>query len=238
MPRPRRLREDLDTWQRHASVADLVGEASVRILDVGGVPGRLRRQLPHAEIVAVNVEAPADVLFDGATLPFPDRAFDAVTSIDVLEHLERDERALHLAEALRVARHRVVLCCPLGTDEHIAAERDLADWYASLSGERHRFLEEHLQRGLPTESELRALAREVADGFEVSLVFHGDYRRTEELFRLEALAHFRGRIGDRARFAYRRLRAGLPSDLSETSGSYSNRCYLIAIARPSGEGRE
>jgi SAM-dependent methyltransferase len=227
LPRPRSLREELDTRQRHEIVAGLIGRR-LRVLDIGGVPGRLRAHLAGPEVVVANVQAPADVIFDGVRLPFADGTFDAVTSVDVLEHIERDRRPLHLAEALRVARNRMVLCCPLGTDRHIAAERDLADWYAGLSGERHPFLDEHLERGLPTESELRALPAGVAGGWDVSVMFHGDYRRSQELFRLQALAHFHGRPADRARFAWRRLVVRSPNDLSETSDPFCNRCYLIA----------
>ncbi|MGI8511280.1 MAG: methyltransferase domain-containing protein [Solirubrobacteraceae bacterium] len=85
--------------------------------------------------------APADVVFDGVTLPYPDGASDLVTSLDVLEHLARPERAGHVAEVLRVAGERAVLCCPLGAPELNTAERELAEWYARLSGERSPFLD-------------------------------------------------------------------------------------------------
>src|SRR5204862_7977920 len=124
-------------------------------------------------------------------------------SLDVLEHIPRGERAAHLAEILRVARGRAVLCCPLGTPAHVAAERALADWYAGLADAREPFLDEHLANGLPTEGELRELATSV-DGH---VAFQGDFREANALFRAQALAAVRGRALDRARFAWLRLTA-------------------------------
>jgi SAM-dependent methyltransferase len=223
LPRPRRLREDHDTWQRHAIVARLLGPDARRVLDAGGVPGRLAAHLPGVEVVTANPTPPADVVYDGARLPFADGAFDAVTSLDVLEHIPRAERPPHVAEVLRVARALAVLCCPLGTPEHVAAEREMAEWYAELAGEPHPFLDEHVARGLPTESELH----ELAAGHNASLAFHGDFRATMAVFRAEALAAYRGRPADRARFAWRRLTAPRDLGLRERAGPYANRAFVV-----------
>jgi SAM-dependent methyltransferase len=217
------MREDHDTWQRHAIVARLLGRDATRVLDAGGVPGRLGAHLRGAEVVTANPTPPADVVYDGARLPFADGAFDAVTSLDVLEHIPRAERPAHVAEVVRAARARVVLCCPLGTPEHVAAERQVAEWYAELAGERHPFLDEHVAHGLPTEPELRDLAA----GLDASLAFHGDFRATTAVFRAQALAAFRGRPADRARFAWRRLTAPRDRRLRERAGPHANRAFLV-----------
>ncbi len=49
-------------------------------------------------------------LYDGTTLPFPDRAFDVVTCVDVLEHVAQYDRFLD--ELLRVARRGVFISTP------------------------------------------------------------------------------------------------------------------------------
>jgi SAM-dependent methyltransferase len=221
--RPRRLREDQDTWQRHAIVARLIGHRLRRVLDAGGVPGRLAAHLPDVEVTTANPTPPADVVYDGARLPFPDGAFDAVTSLDVLEHIPQADRTAHIDEVLRAARVRAVLCCPLGTPEHIAAEHEIADWYAELAGERHPFLDEHLANGLPTEAELRELAADLG----ASLAFHGDFRATMTVFRAEALAALRGRPTDRARFAWRRATALGDLQLRDRAGRYTNRAFVV-----------
>ena len=49
---------------------------------------------------------------DAARVPRPDRTFDTVLAIHLLEHLEPDHGAAVLAEALRLAKSRVVIAVP------------------------------------------------------------------------------------------------------------------------------
>jgi hypothetical protein len=206
-----------DTWERHALAAQLVGSPGT-LLDVGG-GGLLGRFLPGTEVTIVNVEPPADVLLVGAELPLADASFDAVTSIDVLEHVPSVERAAHVAELRRVAQRRVVLTTPLGTPEHVEAERDLAEWHETVTGRRHRYLDEHLRHGLPTLAELQ----ELADGAE--LLFHGDFRRAARLFRLGVLARERRRPADLMRYA--RARIERPDrTLSPSPSPFTNRAFV------------
>jgi SAM-dependent methyltransferase len=229
MRRPARLSPTRDADVRHAIVGRLLDlPAGARLLDVGGVPGRLARALPAVEVVTANVMEPADVVFDGERLPFEDGSFDAAASIDVLEHLPPPPRRSHLDEVLHVASGRVVLCCPLGTPEHIAAERELADCYAELAGRRESFLDEHLENGLPTEDELRGLAAG-RPGVEAELLFNGDFAVNAELFRLGALAHFRHRPADRARFLWRRLATAPDSALRAGSRPSDNRAFMRLV---------
>lgn len=201
-------------------MARLVGDDAARILDVGGVPDRLAPFLPEAAVVCANVEPPADVVFDGDRLPFADGEFDVAVSIDVLEHMSASRRVCHVAELRRVAARRVVLCCPLGTPEHAAAEQDLADWYAELGGRREPFLDEHAEHGLPSEDDLRELLP------DAQLSFHGDFRRPQRLFRRRALAHFRRRPTDRAAYLWSRLVAR-PGRLTPQARSHSNRVFAV-----------
>ncbi|MEQ9334553.1 methyltransferase domain-containing protein [Thalassobaculum sp.] len=86
------------------------------VLDVGSGSGQLARLLmqinPALSITGVDVKLQPDpgipvLRYDGVQLPFADNAFDAVTLVDVLHHDRQPERVLQ--EALRVARHRIVI---------------------------------------------------------------------------------------------------------------------------------
>ena len=129
-----RLLTAADTWERHLIVADLLGDAR-QVVDVGGLPGQLRAFLPGASVLAANVSPPADLIVPEDRLPFETGSIEAVTSLDALEHVPRELRAGFVAELVRVAARRVVLCCPLGSDQHVAAEREVELWYEELVGE-------------------------------------------------------------------------------------------------------
>lgn len=186
----RRLVTAPDTWERHAVAARLLADVA-DVLDVGGTPGTLAGALPGRSVTTANLVPPADIVWDGGPLPFPARSFDGVASLDVLEHLPRNARAAHLDELVRVARRRVVVCCPLGSPGHTASERALA------ARRRMPFLLEQLDLGLPTEEELRELAERL--GASRKLLFHGDYRRA----RRRALHPVAARLAPRRDLAVR-----------------------------------
>lgn len=229
---PRRLVMHPDTYARHAVAARLVGDAA-SILDVGGAHDRLAAFLPRRRVMTANVEPPADLVFDGRTLPVPDASFAAATSLDVLEHLTRPARLAHVTELVRISRGRVVVCCPLGTPAHIDAERELAAWYEGVAGAPHPRLQQHIVHGLPTEDELRELA--AAAGLEAQLFFQGDFRRVQELFRLAARA--RVSRATLPRYAVRRLVTRPELALATAPTAYTNRAFLVGAVATTRRGR-
>ena len=214
-----------DTWERHLIVAELVRDAG-SVLDVGGLPGQLDAFLPGAKVLAANVSEPADLIVDPKSLPFRDGVFDATTSLDVLEHVPAPHRPGFVAEQLRVSRGRTVLCCPLGTPEHVAAEEEVHAWYRELTGEDHPWLAEHARNGLPTLEELRE-AFSVHDG-PLRFAFHGDFREVNEQFRHGMLARRRHRPGDLLSYAAFRLPYRPGTALSDAPTPYTNRVFVIA----------
>ena len=219
----RSLLDPADTRERHLVVARLLGLQG-SVLDVGGAPGRLAALLPRTDVVVANVRGPADVVFDGVTLPFPTGAFDAVTSVDVVEHLPREARAAHLRELARVARGLVVACWPLGSPAHEAEERELAAWYEEVRGRPHPYLAEHLRLGLPDLEETRRLAAALPGSVEMR--FHGDRRVAAARFRELTLARSRPLY-----YAFRRVRARPALDLDAEPRATTNRVFVVAHLR-------
>lgn len=86
------------------------------ILDVGAGDGQIANLMashaPDTSVRGIDIMArptshiPVDI-FDGETIPHPDKSFDVVSFVDVLHHTD-DPRIL-LKEASRVARKAVVL---------------------------------------------------------------------------------------------------------------------------------
>ena len=161
-----------DTFERHYLAARLARPFSPKtVLDVGGERGALARFL-KADITAVNVDDSGDVEYDGSVLPFPDKSFDLLTAIDVLEHLAPSDRAGFLAELTRVARSAFIVAAPFGTPLHEEIEREAERLYAGTSGDMIRFLREHLSNGLPTLPEIN----DIFKPYSPSLWFTGDCR--------------------------------------------------------------
>ncbi len=100
------------------------------VLDVGCSFGLLAMQLAArgADVIACDVDPGtvglvrtmsarlgrplAVALADGAAVPLPSGCVDAVALLHVLEHLDADTADAVLAEALRLARRRVVVAVP------------------------------------------------------------------------------------------------------------------------------
>ncbi|HEU4701401.1 MAG TPA: methyltransferase domain-containing protein [Conexibacter sp.] len=214
-----------DTLERHLIVAQLVGAPS-DLVDVGGMPGQLAGFLPRTRVLAVNVEAPADLVVPADRLPFEDATFACSTSLDVLEHVKAGDRARFVREQLRVTRGRAVLCCPLGTPEHAKEERAVAAWHRETVGTDNRWLAEHADNGLPTLDELRAAF--AGHPGPVRFLFHGDVRVVNEQFKQLVLARHRRRPADVLRYVRLRLPYRPRIALQDTPSPWSNRVFVVA----------
>ena len=101
-------REKMRAIHRIAPATIGVEGAGARILEIGGGRSGLARLLyPDAEVVTIDLDFAlrgdaAFVCGDACRLPFANGTFDAVTLLDVLEHIREDEAAAR--EALRVTR--------------------------------------------------------------------------------------------------------------------------------------
>jgi len=159
-----------DLYQRHKLVQEAVerirGERRrLAILDVGGAPGHLKAFLPRDHVVVADregVQGQGAVLADALALPFSDGSFDAVVSLDALEHVPPRRRAAFVKEMGRVTRDALLLTAPFDAPRVAEAESILDGFLRHRLKLDHRFLGEHLANGLPDrEATARILARAV-----------------------------------------------------------------------------
>lgn len=156
----------LELIQRYSAVIRLLGKdknKNLQILDIGGGAESIA---PYTDrkfsITSCDVEftgTPAQdvkcVKCSGHKLPFAERSFDYVISVDALEHIPRELRKLVIEEMKRVARKQVILACPCGRFAEIG-ER-LMIWLAKTIGKQLKWLEEHKKQGLPRKKEIKAM---------------------------------------------------------------------------------
>src|SRR4249920_3526315 len=96
-----------------AAVAPFV--VGLRVLDLGGGEGHVAPSLTalrggwacSCDVGPFRQTPGAYVVYDGADLPFADRAFDTTLLLLALHHCDAPERVL--GEALRVTRHRLLV---------------------------------------------------------------------------------------------------------------------------------
>ncbi len=94
------------------------------------------------------------VVADMRHLPFADHAFDAVVSVDTLEHIPQSKRRECVREMARVLETtgRAAIAFPCG-DRAAEAEQAISAAYARAFGRSLRWLDEHRECGLPNEME-------------------------------------------------------------------------------------
>ena len=87
------------------------------------------------------------------SLPFGKNSYDVAISVDVLEHLNKEERQGAIFEVLRVAKRLAVIVVPVGA---LAEEQDkkLDEYFFKKFGFRNQYLKEHVSNGLPKTEEV------------------------------------------------------------------------------------
>lgn len=108
-------------------------------------------------------------------LPVRSRAFDAVVSVDALEHIPASARPPAIAEMVRAARRTVVLMVPSGQPA-LAHDKSIADYARATTGRVHHFLEEHIEHGLPERRDLEAALEAAAKAEGRTVRLHSEMR--------------------------------------------------------------
>lgn len=115
-----------------------------------------------------------------------DDSFDFVISLAVLEHVPREKHKAFLSESSRVAKIGVFHGAPFGAGYVRRAERAVSDYYESLYGVKHRWLEEHLLNGHPDIDHITGILQEL--GRSHSVFEHMDVDIWERFYKLQLAA--------------------------------------------------
>jgi Methyltransferase domain len=169
--------DNADEALRYLPISDLILASDLKapkILEVGsGVKG-ITPYIPYM-ITGVDVSFNGDVAenlrpvcLSGAKLPFPDGSYDFVISVDMLEHVNVNERSEVITELLRVASRRVFLSVPCGK---LAEAHDMAldEFYQHVNGVRYHFFQDHIENGLPEKDELASRIKFSADALGLKI---------------------------------------------------------------------
>jgi hypothetical protein len=152
----------LDVDLRYMPVARFLREmaSAATILEVGsgyiGITPYIDRT-----VVGVDAEFPAEPMpnmlpvISKAVLPFRDRTFDVVISLDTLEHVPREFRQLFWNELIRTAKRYVIVGFPEGeeAEEH---DRLMEQFYIRQHGSVHQYFVEHRTHRIPRGEEVAA----------------------------------------------------------------------------------
>jgi hypothetical protein len=138
---------------------------SQRLLEVGANENGLAR-FTGASVVAIDIahdhlkaarasQSVLPVVADIGALPFRDDAFDAVVCMDTYEHIPKSHRESANTEILRVMESDGIAAIGFPSGEaSSAAETRVRDTYRRLTGGTIRWLEEHVDMGLPDSAEV------------------------------------------------------------------------------------
>jgi len=96
------------------------------------------------------------IIGSAVKIPFTNKSFDVVISIDTLEHIAKPERKKIIAEMKRVAKKEIIVAVPTGKKSS-EQDRQLNEVYKKIHGQSYYFLDEQIGLGLPTGEEIKSL---------------------------------------------------------------------------------
>ena len=153
---------ELDRFMRISTTAEHVNNLNLKkgtiILDVGGFDGALALFLPSPRVWVIDPQTTGG---DGLSIPFPDKHFDVVVSIDALEHLPRKDRPKLLQELVRVTRSKLFINFP--------EARSMAVQKTVLSVLDNKFIQEHVDYQLPTSKETVGFLKEICPNIKIKI---------------------------------------------------------------------
>lgn len=92
----------------------------------------------------------------GLKIPFADKSFDVVISVDTLEHISSENREKVILEMIRVAKKEIIIAVPTG-EKSSKQDKELNEAYKQIYGKSFYFLDEQIGHGLPDEEEIKKI---------------------------------------------------------------------------------
>ncbi len=154
-----------DRFRRLSKAAERVNHLGLKegtvVLDVGGFDGAFALFVPRLRVWVID---PNTTGGSGLDIPFPDRHFEAVVSIDALEHVPREDRPKLLLELLRVTRSKLFINFP--------EARSMDAQRLVLSIITNRFIKEHVDYRLPSQEEVVSFLKKASPNSVVTALSH------------------------------------------------------------------
>ena len=154
-----------DRFMRLNQVAKRVNALGLQkdtvVLDVGGFDGAFALFVSGLRVWVVD---PVTTDGSGLNIPFPDKHFDVVVSIDALEHIPRPERPALLKELVRVTRSKLFINYPEARS--MEAQKEV------LSLISNKFIQEHVDYRLPSCEETIAELKKLKQNMKITATDH------------------------------------------------------------------
>ena len=156
-------------WRQHPEAAiryaPIVSEIkklnlkNSKILEIGpgslGITPYLKQEIDGLDVDFTGPKSPYLNKIKGIAteLPFRKNSYDVVISVDVLEHLKKEDRPKAIFEMMRVAKKLAVIAVPVGELSQNQDKELYSHWHR-LKKNEDLFLKEHVENGLPTSEEI------------------------------------------------------------------------------------
>ncbi len=195
-----------DQYQRYRMVADIInrfrrGNERFRIIDVGaGAEEYLKKFLPGDDIICLDKEYPESLtrkgnfISGGFTRLSPEENYDFVVSIDCYEHIEPAERELFVNKLIDSSRICTIIAAPFDTEGVSEIEIRANESYRLARGSDYKWLQEHIQNGLPSLDHTLQLVKN--RGFEPVTIPNGYLERWFEMMPIYLLAEGRNEFAE------------------------------------------
>ncbi len=152
---------EFDRFMRISTVAEHVKKLNLKkdtiILDVGGFDGAFALFVPELKVWVIDPQTTGG---DGLNIPFPDKHFEVVVSIDALEHLPRRDRPRLLKELVRVTWSKLFINFPEARS--MEAQKHILSIFSN------KFIQEHVDYQLPTQEETISFLREICSNIKIT----------------------------------------------------------------------